>query len=311
MDTKILGNITVRMAFGLAAPHTWTAAIMPAMLAMCVAVAHTGQLSVTMALCLLLIVVLMQSAVNTFNDYYDYVKGNDSVEDNVDPSDSVLVYNDVDPRDARNLAIGFLVAAFLLGIYAIVVAGWIPLVIALIGALFVVLYSAGKSPLSYLPVGEFVSGIVMGGLIPLACYDVLAHTFDILMLVYAIPTMIGVGLIMATNNTSDIERDIPVGRKTLAVLLGRKNARGFYHVAMLVWIVAIIVIVFAAFTRGALVLPFMLLASYPQLKALWMNPLTPNMRLQSMPQILSVNITLGAFYCAAILLSATGFAVML
>ena len=280
---------------------------MPALLAVCISVAHTGELSITMTLCLMIIVVLMQSAVNTFNDYYDYVKGNDSEEDNVDPSDSVLVYNDVDPKDARNLAIAYLAAAFVLGIYAIVVAGWIPLVIALIGAVFVVLYSAGKSPLSYLPVGEFVSGIVMGGLIPLACYDVLAHTFDILMLVYALPTMIGVGLIMATNNTSDIERDIPVGRKTLAVVLGRKNARGFYHVAMLVWMAAIVLIVAIAFTRGLLILPFMFIAGYPQIRALWMNPLTANMRLQSMPQILSVNVTLGAFYCAAILLSATGF----
>ena len=295
------------MALNLAAPHTWIAAVMPALLAVCISVAHTGELSITMALCLMIIVVLMQSAVNTFNDYYDYVKGNDSEEDNVDPSDSVLVYNDVDPKDARNLAIAYLAGAFVLGIYAIVVAGWIPLVIALIGAVFVVLYSAGKSPLSYLPVGEFVSGIVMGGLIPLACYDVLAHTFDILMLVYALPTMIGVGLIMATNNTSDIERDIPVGRKTLAVVLGRKNARGFYHVAMLVWMAAIVLIVALAFTRGLLIMPFMFIAGYPQIKALWMNPLTANMRLQSMPQILSVNVTLGAFYCAAILLSATGF----
>ena len=309
MDAKIKGNLTVRMAINLAAPHTWPAAIMPSLLAMCVVVAQTGQLSVSMTLCLLLIVVLMQSAVNTFNDYYDFVKGNDSEEDNVDASDSVLVYNDVDPKDARLLAIGFLAVAFLLGIYASVIAGWIPLVIALIGAVFVVAYSAGKSPLSYLPVGEFVSGIVMGGLIPLACYDVLAHMFDLKMIVFAIPTMIGVGLIMATNNTCDIERDKPVGRMTLAVMLGRGTARGWYHVAMLVWILAIILIVCIAFSGGIIVLPFMLLAAYPLLRALWLNPLTANMRLQAMPQILSLNIALGAFYCAAILMSATQVAI--
>ena len=303
-NVKIKGNLTVQMAVNLAAPHTWPAAILPALLAVCVTVARTGTLSVTMSICLLLIVILMQSAVNTFNDYYDFVKGNDSSEDNVDPSDSVLVYNDVDPKDARFLAIAFLVVAFLLGIYAIVVAGWVPLVIALIGAAFVVLYSAGKTPLSYLPVGEFVSGIVMGGLIPLACYDVLAQTFDIVMIVFAVPTMIGVGLIMATNNTCDIERDKPVGRKTLAVLLGRGTARGWYHVAMLVWVTSIVIIVAIAFSGGALMLPFMILAAYPLLKALWLNQLTANMRLQAMPQVLSLNIALGAFYCAAILMSA-------
>ena len=98
--------------------------------------------------------------------------------------------------------------------------------------------------------------------------------------------------------------DKPVGRKTLAVLLGRGTARGWYHVAMLAWLLAIILIVCIAFTGGAIVLPFMLLAAYPLVKALWMNPLTANMRLQAMPQVLSLNIALGTFYCAAILMSA-------
>ena len=51
----------------------------------------------------------------------------------------------------------------------------------------------------------------------------------------------------------------------------------------------------------AIVAPFMLLAAYPQVKALFGNPFTPERRLQAMPQILSVNIALGAFYAAAVL----------
>ena len=292
--------LTVRMAVNLAAPHTWPAAIMPTLIAFCAA-AVTGPVSVTMALALLVIVVLMQSAVNTFNDYYDYVKGSDSEEDNVDPSDAVLVYNDVNPRSALFLAIGFLAVAFLLGIYAIVEAGFVPLVIALIGALFVVLYSAGKSPISYLPLGELVSGFVMGGLIPLAVYQVLTGILDFRMLVVSIPTIIGVGLIMFTNNTCDIERDIPSGRKTLPVLLGRQNAVAWYRIAIVVWLVAIIANVAIWYTPGLIVMPFMLLASYPPLKALFANPFTPERRLQAMPQILSANIVLGAFYAAAVL----------
>ena len=132
--------LTLKMAINLAAPHTWPAAIMPTLVALCVA-SNSTPLSVTMSLTLLVIVTLMQSAVNTFNDYYDFVKGSDSADDYVDPSDAVLVYNDVDPKAALKLAIAMLVCAFALGIYAIVKAGFVPLVIALIGALFVVLYS--------------------------------------------------------------------------------------------------------------------------------------------------------------------------
>ena len=297
-------QLTPRMALNLAAPHTWPAAIMPTLVAVAAAAAY-GPVSVTMSLVLLVIVVLMQASVNTFNDYYDYVKGADSAEDNVDPSDAVLVYNNVDPKAALRLAIGFLVVAFLLGIYAIVKAGFAPLVIAVIGALFVVLYSAGKSPISYLPLGEFVSGVVMGGLIPLAVYDVLTGVLDFRVLLIAIPTIIGVGLIMFTNNTCDIERDIPSGRKTLPVLLGRQSAKAWYRIAVIVWILDIIVNVAIFYRPGLLVMPFMLLAAYPLLKALLSNTFTADRRLQAMPQILSVNVVLGAFYAAAILASCT------
>lgn len=288
------------MALDLAAPHTWPAAIMPTLVAVCAAAA-TGPISVTMSLSLLVIVVLMQSSVNAFNDYYDYVKGSDSSEDNVDPSDAVLVYNNVDPKAALRLAIGFLAVAFLVGVYAIAKAGPAPLVIALVGAVFVVLYSAGRSPISYLPLGEIVSGVVMGGLIPLAVYQVLANVLDFRMLLVSIPTIIGVGLIMFTNNTCDIERDTPSGRHTLPVLLGRERSVFWYHVAVVVWIADIVINVAAMYTPGLIVVPFMLLAAYPLLKALFANSLTPERRLQAMPQALSMNIVLGAFYAAAML----------
>lgn len=288
------------MALQIAAPHTWPAAILPALIAMACAAANGYAVSAVMTLVLLAICILMQAAVNTFNDYYDYVKGSDSAEDNVDPTDAVLVYNNVNPRSALMLAVGFLVVAFALGAYVIWQAGWIPLVIGIVGAIVVVLYSAGKTPISYLPIGELMSGFVMGGLIPLACYQALTKCFDPLMLVWALPTIIGVGLIMLTNNTCDVEKDIESGRKTLPVLLGRSRARALYHALVWIWIALIIVNVLIWFSGGCPVLVFMLAASIPLLKALLSNPLAPPARIGAMAQICSVNIALGAFYAAAV-----------
>ena len=288
------------MALKIAAPHTWPAAILPALIAMACAAANGYTVSAVMALVLLAICILMQAAVNTFNDYYDYVKGSDSAEDNVDPTDAVLVYNNVNPHSALMLAVGFLVVAFALGAYVIWQAGWIPLVIGIVGAIVVVLYSAGKTPISYLPIGELMSGFVMGGLIPLACYQALTKCFDPLMLVWALPTIIGVGLIMLTNNTCDVEKDIESGRKTLPVLLGRSRARALYHALVWIWIALIIVNVLIWFSGGWPVLVFMLAASIPLLKALLSNPLAPPARIGAMAQICSVNIALGAFYAAAV-----------
>lgn len=296
---------TLKMAWNLAAAHTWPAAILPVALSVAAASATCGGVSVPLACVLLLICVLMQSSVNTFNDYYDYVKGSDSADDDVDPSDAVLVYNNVNPKAALASAVTLLVLAFALGAYVIYRTGPIPLIIGIVGAVFVVAYSAGKTPISYLPIGEFVSGFVMGGLIPLACYFVLAGQLTVLALVWAIPMIIGIGLIMMTNNTCDIEKDIESNRHTLPVLLGRDKARAAYHGAVIVWLVAIVFNLAVFFRGGLIVVPFMLLSAYPLVKVLFANPLSSKSRVAGMGQICSVNIALGAWYIAGIFASQT------
>ena len=44
-----------------------------------------------MTVCLFLIVLLMQSAVNAFDDYADFVKGTDTIENSPDAQDAVIV----------------------------------------------------------------------------------------------------------------------------------------------------------------------------------------------------------------------------
>lgn len=296
-------SMTPKMAWQLAALHTWPASIMPVLIAAGATCANTGTLSASLTLVLLVICILMQSSVNTFNDYFDFVKGTDSKEDNVEVSDAVLVYNNVNPKSALGLAVSFLVLAFALGCYAIWHAGLIPLYIGIVGALIVVLYSAGKTPISYLPIGELVSGVVMGGLIPLACYQVLTLDFNLLALVWAIPTIIGVALIMMTNNTCDIEKDIEAGRSTLPVKLGRPKAVALYHALLIAWIVSIILIILIWFRGSAILLPFMVLAAYPLILGLWKNPIVAASRIGAMGQICSINVCLGAFYALALFAS--------
>ena len=95
--------MTPKFALQLAAPHTWPAAIMPCLIACACASVSTGVLSASLSLALLAICILMQSSVNTFNDYYDYVKGADSTDDNVEESDATLIYANINPKAARNL----------------------------------------------------------------------------------------------------------------------------------------------------------------------------------------------------------------
>ncbi len=294
-------RFTLKMMIDMAAPHTWAGSVMPVLLATAFAICNGYETAPLTIVSLLAICVLMQSSVNVFNDYFDYVKGVDSEADDVDEDDSVLVYNDIDPKKALILAIVYLVLAFLIGIYIILIAGFVPLVIALIGALFVVFYSAGKTPLSYLPIGELASGCVMGALIPLASYYVYTSMLEPLVILWSLPAVFGIALIMMTNNTCDIEKDSLVLRRTLPVRLGRERSCSLYHAIIILWILAIVANVCMLNLSGWIVVVFMLFASYPFVSALMKNPLAAGTRKVAMSQICALNVVLGAFYALALL----------
>ena len=306
-ETAEYVKLSPRLMVQLAAPHSWAASIFPVLLALSFAAVYLSergaQVSPVMVCVLLAISILMQSAVNTINDYFDYVKGTDTVDNQPDPTDAVLVYNKVNPQDVKHFAFALLALAFLLGIYCIVKTGIAPLIIALIGVAIIYLYSGGRTPISYLPIGEVVSGFTMGGLITLASYCCLTGILEWRVLIWSIPLMLGIGLIMMTNNGCDIEKDIPAGRKTLPVLLGHTNTLRVYHGIIYTWVVAICLIVAIWFTKGWLVLPFMLLAVHPLARALLANPLTPASRAQAFSQCTSLNMVLGAFFSAAVFAS--------
>ena len=228
---------TIKNAVNLAAPHTWSASIMPCVLALAISYKQAGTIRADMALCLFVIAVLMQSSVNALNDYADFVKGTDTLDNSPDPTDAVIVYG-LKPETAKKLGIAFLLCAFLTGIHVVVRCGTVPLVIGLIGALIIVAYSCGKLPISYLPFGELVSGFVMGGLITLAGVYMQTGLLRFSVLAEALPVIIGIGMIMLSNNGCDIERDIPAGRRTLPCLLGRARTDRLYRVLLIVWLLS-------------------------------------------------------------------------
>ncbi len=301
-SNKGFAKLSPTLAFQLAAPHTWAAAIMPVLLSyVYCAVTYSPKISISFALILLLICVLMQSAVNVFNDYFDFEKGTDTSENSSeDAFDAVLVYNNLNPTSVLLLGLGLLVLAGILGLYLVYLTSWILLALGVVGALIVVLYSGGKTPISYLPIGEFVSGFVMGGIIPLACCYALSGILDPFVLVVSLPTMIGIGMILFTNNTCDIEKDIPAQRKTLSVLLGRNRAPQVYKACILAWIAVVAVVVGIFYPAGTPITMIMVLAEFPVIRAILNNPLNQRSRTAAMSQIVMLNVIMGAFYCLEI-----------
>ena len=299
-ESKIT-TLTPQMMLQLAAPHTWVAAVLPVLVGAAIAHSVVGTVDIALVLCMFVICILMQSGVNTLNDYMDFAKGADTLDNQVDSTDAVLVYNDVNPKDALKLFFVFMAIALALGLYVVFRSSWITLAIGIAGALVIVAYSVGKTPLSYLPLGELASGFTMGGLICLATAYVLTGTFSWLYLLQALPLIIGIGLINFTNNMCDIEKDIDANRKTMPVLLGRERAKKVYHVCMYLIVVSMVVLAAVFHPQGCYVVLFLLIMSYPLLKALRMNPLVLESRVAAMSQVISLNICLGAFYALSYL----------
>ena len=288
--------------FDIAAPHTWSASVMPSILALALSYGITGSIRIDMAVCLFLVAVCMQSSVNALNDYADYVKGTDTLDNSPDAEDAVIVYG-LAPKTARNIGIAFMAAAFIPGLYTVYVRGVIPLIIGLIGALVIVTYSAGKTPISYLPLGEIVSGSVMGGLIPLAGVYMQTGELDLSVLLWALPVITGIGMIMLSNNGSDIDRDMKAGRHTLPCLLGRKRTDVFYRIMLILWAL-LPVIIFAVFRRPLSILVYLLesLVMLSGLARQFSLQLGEEFRGAVMAGINTLNVFLGFAYILAILI---------
>ncbi len=287
----------------LAAPPTWSAGLVPVFLGGALALAFTGVLDAVLLLCTLFISIALQSAVNTLNDYTDFVKGTDSVETTDDSTDASLVYNNVDPKSARNAGFSMIVAAFAVGIYVIVRTGWISLLFACIGVIVLMLYALPKTPLSHTPFGELTSGLVMGGILTMAAYFLQTGVVDFLILIYALPCIIAIGLIMLVNNTSDIEKDQAVGRRTLPVCIGRKRATSLLRACIPISVVLVCVIVCATFFGGWCFLPVMCCAVFIAARPLYSSDITPSVRRFNMQAISSINIRLNFSYALCIVLS--------
>lgn len=293
--------MTFKAAIGLAAPQTWAAALAPVLTAGAYCLNLQGNVDIFLFYLTLMAALLMQSCANTLNDYYDYKKGTDNTLNSPDPEEAVLVYQHLNPVSVLLLAAGFLSTAGLMGLYITFRCGLVPLTIGCIGGLAIVLYSGGLLPISYLPIGELVSGTVMGGLLPLAVINVLTGRLKFLTFYHMAPLILGVGLIMYTNNISDIEKDMTVGRKTLAVCLGRKKAGTLYRCLLVVWVLSVGHMAFWYFPKGFFLYPLLLGFSITRLTRQMSYSFFPDERGQAMGGITSLNLCIGLFYAAIML----------
>ena len=97
------------------------------------------------------------------------------------------------------------------------------LLLGVIGLLASITYSLGPAPYIVLPIGEFVSGLLVGGLSSLVAFWLQAGFLNISAFAYAFICMMLTVFLMSTNNTGDYEKDLGV-RKTWPHVIGFRQS---------------------------------------------------------------------------------------
>lgn len=212
-------------------PHTLTAAFVPVFVGSMLAFTQ-GSINIFLFLAMLLASILIQAATNMFNEYYDHARGLDD-EHSVGIG-GTIVRDGIKPKTVLNLALSFFGIAILLGAYICTESSWWIAVIGLVCMLFGYLYTGGPFPISSTPFGELFSGFFMGTIIIGISYYIQTGAVTISTILVSIPVAIFIGCIMLSNNIRDLDGDKENGRKTIAILLGHKNAVRFLALLFLV-----------------------------------------------------------------------------
>jgi 1,4-dihydroxy-2-naphthoate polyprenyltransferase len=204
-----------------ARPRTLPAAVAPVLVGTAAAVEASDELRVGAFLAALVGSIFIQVGTNLANDYSDAKRGADSL-DRLGPV-RVTASGLAAPQRvlvATWLAFGVAVAA---GVYLAVVAG--PVILA-VGA--AVLYTGGPRPYGYAGLGEAFVFLFFGFVAVNGSYFVQVERLDWLPFALSIPVGFLSTAILVVNNVRDIDTDRRAGKMTLAVRLGRREARALY-----------------------------------------------------------------------------------
>ena len=176
--------------------------------------------------CALAAAVLVQIAVNYANDYFDAVKGVDSPQ-RVGPR-RVTAAGLVSPAKmctAMWIALG---AAAIPGLALAAAIGPEVIVVGLFSFAAALSYSGGPKPLASLGLGEVFVFAFFGVVGTVGSSYVQVHHIPYIAWALAVPVGLLASAILMANNIRDVDTDAAAGKRTLAVRIGRPNARALY-----------------------------------------------------------------------------------
>jgi 1,4-dihydroxy-2-naphthoate octaprenyltransferase len=205
-----------------ARPRTLPAAIAPVLVAIALVGNDINWLRAVLAL---KVAVWLQIGVNFANDYSDGVKGTDA--DRVGPIR--LVASGI--ATARSVKF----AAFISFAIASIAGTWLALLtsplLILVGIFSIAAawgYTGGKNPYGYRGLGELSVFLFFGVIATMGTYYAQTEELTLLSFIVSIPMGALSCAILSINNLRDRPKDQLVGKQTVAVRIGDRNARLMY-----------------------------------------------------------------------------------
>jgi len=229
----------LRLWVSAARPRTLPAAVAPVLVGTALAVSE-GALRPLAFACALVGSVFIQIGTNLSNDYSDARRGADT-DDRLGPV-RVTAGGLMPPRQVlvgTYLAFGIAVLA---GVYLIAVAGVELLIVGVVSILAGVLYTGGPRPYGYEGLGELFVFLFFGVVAVTGSYFVQTERLSLEALALSVPVGLLAAAIIVVNNVRDVDTDRRAGKRTLAVKLGRRRARGLFPVLLglaFAWTVAL------------------------------------------------------------------------
>lgn len=263
MSQNLSQHSGLKKYYHLMRPHTLTASFVPVLLGTAASkIFLTGaesSIKISVVLAMLLASILIQAATNMFNEYFDYKRG---LDDHTSVGiGGAIVRNGMSPKSVYNIAIVFYIISIFLGIYICMQSTWLLIPIGLVCMAIGYLYTGGPYPISWTPFGEIFAGFFMGFVIVMISFYIQTGNISFFPALLSIPVSITIGLINLANNIRDREKDKLSGRKTYAILVGKKFS--IMTMAVLYIVAYVIVIYLALFKPYGSILWLLILISVP------------------------------------------------
>ena len=214
-----------------ARPATLPAAVVPVIVGTGSALHGTHTLNLPVFIPTLLAALLIQIGTNFANDVFDFRRGADA--ERLGPL-RVTQGGLVTPQQVLIATFVTFGLALLIGIYLVAIGGWPILAIGVVCLLSGLLYTGGPWPFGYHGLGDLVCFATFGVLAVLGTAYLQTLSITRLDLWASIPVGCLVTAILIVNNLRDIDTDRRVGKRTLAVILGRTGTRVEYALCVIV-----------------------------------------------------------------------------